>query len=655
MSSENPHLAKLVDFERNESVSPVPLSEPPAQVSGATSTSQSEVLSTRHLAWASLIKKHHRHLQAAVQCSVRDSGTAVTAMNDSLCCSTASAPPSYREELKAWRSSLTGEAAAERLSAYAEAMHSLATLYWEPSVMPLKKSGPVVDSNDTHRTPATEGEKRQRCSDTSRSLQEFSSRLAERVIAATENGLMPVDNPRHYCDRLNYCLQSMASYYLGEAETEGPFEGCTADGALDVAEGQLPAASSPPASSTVCVGQRRFRQLPGVFARAVKPLRRLFFQRNGRMATGMEVGELISICTPSPEGGCDAVPTETAVADTSCLSSSTSAGAGSSKEVRAARELIDADVDARAVVEESTWRRGEQTAWATALRYTSDIFHHSPGSLPAPLWVLDVGSCYGPLFGKVLTRAFSLSPVPLRVTSMDLVPYQGAAGYSSGADGVPAPRVWQADWLRMEFFGDESGAGKAARVNETAIAVGTAEEGRIRYQSQSSVRNSTDIEESFGSHLCNARDSGRGDAAHNPLTATAVRLESYDVIFFCLLLSYIPTPRLRFLACVHAFLALKEGGLLVIVSTRTQGPRRRKWMDEWSACLASIGFQRVQQSIQEKIVGISFAKVSRSAEVRQSWATAEGRAAWIESLMTSSVALEGLRITADDAKSRGVL
>ncbi|CBZ27260.1 conserved hypothetical protein [Leishmania mexicana MHOM/GT/2001/U1103] len=669
MSSAKSQHTKNSAGTDHESVSHAPLPESPSPASALASASQSEDVSTEHLGWASLIKEQHRHLQAAVQTGVSGGGTAMTTMGASSCPTASAPPPSYQEELKAWRRTLTGEAAAQRLSAYAEAMHHLATLYWNPSVKPLTGHDTGVDDSDRARgNPAVHagraeasestaprlGDKRQRSSDTADGVQKPSSSvLMDETMTATATAAVPDTNPRHYSDRLSYCLQSIASYYLGEAETEGWREG-TAGGAPDVADCRLPAAvqSSSPPCFRVYVEQTRFRQLPGVFARVVKPLRRLFFQRYGRMATEAEVGQLINVCTPSPDGSCSIAPKKSRAGEFFFLSSSTDSSGGSTTEVCAVRGLIDADVDARAIVEESTWRRGEHTAWATALDYTRDAPHPTPTSAPAPLWTLDVGSCYGPFFGRVLGRAAPLAPVPLHVTSMDLAPYQGAAGWDSGSNGAPSPCVWRGDWLQMGFFAEEPEADEAAHGSSTAVASGTAEEGRIRYQRQSPASSRTDGGGNSGLHPCDSRDGSAGNGAQSSLAATAVRLESYDAVFFCLLLSYIPTPRLRFLACIHAFLALKEGGLLVIVSTRTQGSRRRNWMSEWTACLASIGFQRVQQSIQEKLVGMSFAKVSPSAEVRRSWATVEGRAAWIESLMTSSAALEGLRITADDARSR---
>ncbi|KAK7198127.1 putative methyltransferase BTM2 [Novymonas esmeraldas] len=562
--------------------------------------------STEHLGWAALIKEQHRHLQAAVQSSAATVTTPAAGGADASALRTQH--HRHHIELEAWRSSLDGEAAAQRLSAYATAMHHLATRYWDPPTARAERDLAMnTTATATHdgllTAPPRPGEKRRRgcCVD------------ADDLAHEPQAGNAATDAPRHYSDRLRYTLESLASYYLGEAEATE-----VGDASLpDTLRGAAAAASPPIACFRVRVGETCFRQLPGVVARVVKPLRRLFFQRHGRMATEAEVGQLVSACCPpSPPHSSSAdalVGAEVVAGDGLLQTSGLAPRRASVVDGCPVQVLLADDADARAVVAESVWRRGRGTAWAAALRYTH------PASCvvaaePPPLWVLDVGSCYGPFAGQSLSRAPPHAAVPLRVTSMDLAPYQAEGDCGADADAVPAPRVWCADWLRIDFF-------------EGAEA-GTAEEGRIRFER-------------------------RGAEGH--VAATAVRLESYDAVFFCLLLSYMPTPRLRLLACLHAFLALKEGGLLVVVSTRTQGPRRRDWMAEWTACLATVGLQRVQQSIQEKIVGMSFVKVSPSAAVRQSVATAEGRAAWVDAMMASAAAAKGLRITADDAQDRADL
>ena len=85
---------------------------------------------------------------------------------------------------------------------------------------------------------------------------------------------------------------------------------------------------------------------------------------------------------------------------------------------------------------------------------------------------------------------------------------------------------------------------------------------------------------------------------------------SYDAVVFCLLLSYLPCSEMRYRAVLHAFCALRQGGLLVIVSTRTQCSRSAPWVDQWVTAIERIGFARVHKCVKSKLVGLSFRKLS---------------------------------------------
>lgn len=509
--------------------------------------------------------------------------------------------------MQAWRAAVCSEDAAQRLSDYAVAMHHLATRYWDP----------VRDTTNTVTGTTTE--------DAADGLRP-SSCVGEK--RAREEAM-----PRHYSDRLQCCLDYTAAYFLGDVTATLPHtEAAESTDVVCSASSEERPTSRPPL--VVPVNDVVFGQLPGVMARVVKPLRRFFFDQNGRMATGAEVSELLQACTPA------AAASSPAFAVDSC------ADEKKEKEehgdVTAVQRLTTTHPAAQLTVEESTWRRGAHTAWAAALRYT-----RTGGELATatpPLWVLDIGSCYGPFKGKSLVRPPPLPAVPLCVTAIDLAPY--TAGEPVAWEGTPAPRVWQGDWLHMDFFSPE----ETAVAVKAGAAVKCAEEGRVWYCPPAQAAQDASQGDSAASLI--KERSTNGVSHPPPLSVAVVQLESYDAVYFCLLLSYIPTPRLRFLACLHACLALKEGGLLVIVSTRTQGSRRRNWVQEWVACLAAIGFHRVQQSTQEKIVGMAFAKASPSEAVRASWRTAEGRAAWVRSMMATAAAESGLRITADDTHER---
>jgi 25S rRNA (adenine2142-N1)-methyltransferase len=607
-----------------------------------------------NLRWASLIKEQHRHLQEAVV--VGASFASPTTVTFSREASTDVSPLPYEGELRVWRAALAGSEASRRLSAYATAMHHLATQYWDPVVPHTMSASINTTANSVVALPSLDarasadlleagprrmysacvvGEKRARD-------EEVDASRGDARGGAVSVSTNAAAAPRHYSDRLRYCLDSTASYYLGETASPSPYSDLSKSVSTCEETGERSAdiRAAPHVTDNhtrqegkphlppriVPVNHAAYARLPGLMAHVVKPLRRAFFDVHGRMATGEEVGDLIYACTPhdtvlqeTTESGTDVSPPPLSV-------------------VRAApvQRLMNTHPASQAIQADSGWRRGCGTGWETALRYTllaatlttttttrarDDHVAAIPSpTLPPPLYVLDVGSCYGPFHGKCLHRPPPLLPVPLRVTSIDLAPYVGDARDAAPQDS-PCPRVWQGDWLHMQFFSSEEGVSSSEQKD-----VRCAEEGRVRYLASSN--------------------------ADGLLSVAALSLESFDAVYFCLLLSYIPTPRLRFLACLHACLALKEGGLLVIVSTRTQGSRRGNWMKEWADCLSTIGFQRVQQSTQEKIVGMAFAKASASKEEHDSWETAEGRASWIRAMMATEAASRGLRIMADDVHGK---
>lgn len=670
----------------------LPSSSDPARTHGVPAAPE-----RANVSWASLIKEQHRHLQGAVVAAA-----AAPSVVSSLPVS-CSLP--YEADLQAWRAALDGAEAARRLTAYSVAMHHLATQYWdrEPAdatthaeAVAMAKASPSAEPQDASAVLGV-GEKRSRAA--SQANAEAPATKTPRFAESRADEA--ARTPRHYSDRLRYCLQSTASYFLGETvslsepavasasrvtgesatRARTPTSSCSAaKHATSPAHSDIQHKHSPQ-PFLIPVHHTVFAQLPGVIARVVKPLRRAFFNVHGRMATGEEVGQLIRLCSPAA-----LLQQATERAGTSEHTESTApvaGGASSSPRGNEAELVLPLTKSCSfelAALQDTDWRRGERTAWAAALRY---IFAPSTpqsvvaaaassapvsSSLPPPLYVLDVGSCYGPFHGKCFPRSPPLPSVPLCVTSIDLAPYQESTWTPlSGAHSPPSPRVWQGDWLQMTFFSSD----EVASLSEGGEGfTGSAEGGRVRYRSASNsaaTASLTEADKNGGMHNAKEEEettssssltsAEQRDAPHNPPppSVVALQLESYDAVYFCLLLSYMPTPRLRFLACLHACLALKEGGLLVIVSTRTQGSRRRNWMQEWATCLATIGFQRVQQSAQEKIVGMAFAKVCPSKEVHESWQTAQGRAKWIREMMATSHADDGLRITADDARDQADL
>jgi len=95
---------------------------------------------------------------------------------------------------------------------------------------------------------------------------------------------------------------------------------------------------------------------------------------------------------------------------------------------------------------------------------------------------------------------------------------------------------------------------------------------------------------------------------------------SMDVVLMSLVLSYIPTPVLRFRALQHALRSLRYYGLLLLVHTRTQGPRSGEWITEWESVLTSLGCVRYVRQIKRHVVCQAFIKmVPDTEEFARAW------------------------------------
>eukprot|EP00052_Salpingoeca_macrocollata_P021580 m.185225 g.185225 ORF g.185225 m.185225 type:complete len:465 (+) comp21569_c0_seq5:785-2179(+) len=88
-----------------------------------------------------------------------------------------------------------------------------------------------------------------------------------------------------------------------------------------------------------------------------------------------------------------------------------------------------------------------------------------------------------------------------------------------------------------------------------------------------------------------------GQARQDATRVFVPRESSFDAVVFCLLLTYIPSPALRFRCCENARRVLKHNGLLVIVSPDSSHVGKGvPWMKEWKAVIERIGFRRVKYS-----------------------------------------------------------
>lgn len=178
----------------------------------------------------------------------------------------------------------------------------------------------------------------------------------------------------------------------------------------------------------------------------------------------------------------------------------------------------------------------------------------SAAHLPAkerPLEVLDVGSCYNPVGKHPEASCWTVTPV-------DLCP--------AADSGV----------LRCDFT-------------------------RVHFGESTTVRQQDSEGSEFG----------------GPPPAAAIDLLgrcAFDAVVFCLLLSYLPCPRQRFTCVANAFRALRPQGLLVIVTTKTVGKKDLKWLQQWHAAAASLGFKRVAQDVRAKLICLAYRRDSDALE-----------------------------------------
>ncbi|CUF62921.1 Hypothetical protein, putative [Bodo saltans] len=221
--------------------------------------------------------------------------------------------------------------------------------------------------------------------------------------------------------------------------------------------------------------------------------------------------------------------------------------------------------------------------------------------------MLDVGSCYAPFEGKSIVmwnhandgcapRADSLpsqhiiyskdglhaSEFPLDVVSVDLAPY-------------PESTVWPCDWLGVDVVVETHN-----HLNHNDA--GATAKDQLRFDA---------------AHRSGTQQHQQEASAPPPLSSycgrphvLGIHAASFDVITFSLVLSYMPTPQMRFEACRKAYAVLREHGLLVVISTRTQGPRQATWVNDWISAIETIGFVRVHKHVRCRLIGMTFQKVT---------------------------------------------
>jgi len=87
--------------------------------------------------------------------------------------------------------------------------------------------------------------------------------------------------------------------------------------------------------------------------------------------------------------------------------------------------------------------------------------------------------------------------------------------------------------------------------------------------------------------------------------------QSFDVVVFCLLLSYFPHPAQRLKCCFNAHKILRTHGLLLVVTPDSSHQNKHAaLMKKWKIGIEGLGFSRWKYSKEEHLHCMAFRKVT---------------------------------------------
>lgn len=100
----------------------------------------------------------------------------------------------------------------------------------------------------------------------------------------------------------------------------------------------------------------------------------------------------------------------------------------------------------------------------------------------------------------------------------------------------------------------------------------------------------------------------------------ALQSNHFHVVFFCLLLEYLPSSIQRIESCKKAYKVLQSQGILIIITPDSSHEMKNsKQIKNWRWTLAQIGFQRVKVEKLRNLTCMAFRK-SLAPEIPQRWA-----------------------------------
>ena len=84
----------------------------------------------------------------------------------------------------------------------------------------------------------------------------------------------------------------------------------------------------------------------------------------------------------------------------------------------------------------------------------------------------------------------------------------------------------------------------------------------------------------------------------------------FDIVVFCLLLSYLPSPHQRWMCCTKSHKLLKTNGLLIVITPDSKHQNRNvPMMKRWKAAIESIGFKRWRYAKHDHAHCMAFRKL----------------------------------------------
>lgn len=87
--------------------------------------------------------------------------------------------------------------------------------------------------------------------------------------------------------------------------------------------------------------------------------------------------------------------------------------------------------------------------------------------------------------------------------------------------------------------------------------------------------------------------------------------QSFDLVVFCLLLSYFPHPAQRLRCCFNAHKILRTHGLLLVVTPDSSHQNKHApLMKQWKSGIEGLGFSRWKYSKEEHLHCMAFRKVT---------------------------------------------